>query len=250
MIKEFYTTGEVAKRAGVTNRTLQYYDEQGLLSPAKISEGGRRLYSKVEIDKLHQILAMKYLGLTLDEIKLNIKNLTKPSEAIEILQKQVEQLKEEQKKIEESLSSTQSLIDEISTTNKLDWAKYADTLKLLHLHDENYLLINKISDNVYERIKDMKKDDAEEIRLKYQAALQEAGICIANDVKPSDEQAQKLANEFWDMVMDFTKGDMELISELSKLSDEDSKDKDWQQKMDYISDAMDVYFADQKSDET
>ena len=41
----FMTVGEVAKKMGVTVRTLQYYDKEGLLSPSAESEGGRRLYT-------------------------------------------------------------------------------------------------------------------------------------------------------------------------------------------------------------
>lgn len=55
----FMTIGEVAKKMGVTVRTLQYYDKEGLLSPSKQSEGGRRLYSNKDLIMLHQILSLK-----------------------------------------------------------------------------------------------------------------------------------------------------------------------------------------------
>ena len=50
----YMTVGEVAKKMGVTVRTLQYYDREGLFSPSAISEGGRRLYTDKDIIKLHQ----------------------------------------------------------------------------------------------------------------------------------------------------------------------------------------------------
>ena len=65
----FMTIGEVAKKMGVTVRTLQYYDKEGLLSPSTQSEGGRRLYSNKDLITLHQILSLKSLGFTLDDIK-------------------------------------------------------------------------------------------------------------------------------------------------------------------------------------
>ncbi len=52
----YMTVGEVAKKMGVTVRTLQYYDEEGLLSPSSESEGGRRLYTHKDVIKLYQIL--------------------------------------------------------------------------------------------------------------------------------------------------------------------------------------------------
>ena len=59
----FMTVGEVAKKMGVTVRTLQYYDKEGLLSPSAESEGGRRLYTDKDLVMLHQIISLKSLGL-------------------------------------------------------------------------------------------------------------------------------------------------------------------------------------------
>lgn len=55
----FMTVGELAKKMGVTIRTLQYYDKEGLLSPSAESEGGRRLYTDKDLVLLHQILSLK-----------------------------------------------------------------------------------------------------------------------------------------------------------------------------------------------
>ena len=49
----FMTVGELAKKMGVTIRTLQYYDKEGLLSPSAESEGGRRLYTDKDLVLLH-----------------------------------------------------------------------------------------------------------------------------------------------------------------------------------------------------
>ena len=51
-----YTTGEIAKLAGVTVRTVQYYDSRGILMPSDFSEGGRRLYTQEDLKKLKVIL--------------------------------------------------------------------------------------------------------------------------------------------------------------------------------------------------
>ncbi len=59
-----YTTGEIAKLCGVSVRTVQYYDERGILIPSELSEGGRRLYSEddsiVELTKeVEKIIALR-----------------------------------------------------------------------------------------------------------------------------------------------------------------------------------------------
>ena len=50
-----YTTGELAKLCGVTVRTVQYYDTRGILSPSALSEGGRRLYTDDDVQRLRII---------------------------------------------------------------------------------------------------------------------------------------------------------------------------------------------------
>ena len=63
-----YTTGEIAKRCGVTVRTVQYYDTRGLLRPSALSEGGRRLYSEDDLSRMKVICFLRELSLPLDAI--------------------------------------------------------------------------------------------------------------------------------------------------------------------------------------
>src|SRR2546427_2562422 len=64
-----YRTGQFATRASVSHRTLRFYDQVGLLSPSGYTESGYRLYTDEDLGVLQQILALKYLGLSLDEIR-------------------------------------------------------------------------------------------------------------------------------------------------------------------------------------
>lgn len=74
----FMTVGKLAERMGVTVRTLQYYDREGLLSPTAESGGGRRLYTDKDMIQLHQILSLKSLGFSLDDIKTGLRRWIRP----------------------------------------------------------------------------------------------------------------------------------------------------------------------------
>ena len=63
-----YTTGEIAKLAGVTVRTVQYYDSRGILMPSDFSEGGRRLYTEEDLKKLKVICFLRDLGIPINSI--------------------------------------------------------------------------------------------------------------------------------------------------------------------------------------
>ena len=63
------TVGELARKAGVTVRTIQYYDQKGLLSPTTKSRSNLRLYSEEDEEQLYRIITLKYLGYSLAQIK-------------------------------------------------------------------------------------------------------------------------------------------------------------------------------------
>ena len=60
--------GELAKRTGLTVRTLHHYDEIGLLSPAERSDGGHRVYDEAAVQRLYRIVSLRSLGFPLDAI--------------------------------------------------------------------------------------------------------------------------------------------------------------------------------------
>lgn len=63
------TIGQLAEQAGISLRTLHYYEEQGLLAPARQGEGEHRVYDWVQVERLQQIMALKFLGFSLKEIR-------------------------------------------------------------------------------------------------------------------------------------------------------------------------------------
>lgn len=76
--ERLFSIGEIAHTLGVSVRTLQYYDEQNLLKPF-MTEGGRRRYSRENLLRLEQILFLKSMGFSLEEIKDKILELKTPA---------------------------------------------------------------------------------------------------------------------------------------------------------------------------
>lgn len=64
-----YTVQKLSRMAGVSTRTLRYYDEIGILKPARISSSGYRVYGQSEVNRLQQILFYRELGVALESIK-------------------------------------------------------------------------------------------------------------------------------------------------------------------------------------
>lgn len=64
-----YTAGELARWAGVSARTIRFYEEKGILQPRERSAEGYRLYADSAIVRLQEILMLKHVGLSLEEIQ-------------------------------------------------------------------------------------------------------------------------------------------------------------------------------------
>ena len=64
-----YTVQGLGQLAGISARTLRYYDEIGILKPARMNSSGYRIYGQKEVDRLQQILFYRELGMSLDNIK-------------------------------------------------------------------------------------------------------------------------------------------------------------------------------------
>lgn len=79
-----YTTGELARRCGVSVRTVQFYDKKDLLRPAAHSEGGRRLYDDASEKRLKAIMLFKALGLSLEAIA-EILRSGRPADTLDLL---------------------------------------------------------------------------------------------------------------------------------------------------------------------
>ena len=65
----YYSLGEFVKKAHITKKTVRYYDEHNILKPSYVNENGARFYNDDDFARLQQILFLKYLGFSLDDIK-------------------------------------------------------------------------------------------------------------------------------------------------------------------------------------
>lgn len=110
----YLTIKELADIAGVTPKTLRYYDTIKLLTPHHHTDSGYRMYSQTEIDHLHNILLYKNLGLPLDKIK---HLLTENTEQLSLLKQHYSLLVEEQQRL------SALLINLTETINSLEGGK-------------------------------------------------------------------------------------------------------------------------------
>lgn len=103
-----YTVQKLGRLAGISTRTLRYYDEIGILKPARIDSSGYRIYGQNEVDRLQQILFYRELGVSLDNIK---KIISAPSfDSVEALRQHHIKLLEKKKQLETLIMNVEKTI--------------------------------------------------------------------------------------------------------------------------------------------
>lgn len=103
-----YTVNKLSKVSGITSRTLRYYDEIGLLKPARTNESGYRIYTDKEVDILQQILFYKSMGIKLKKIKEIV--YSKKFDEIKSLKSHYRKLLDERKRIEKLIRNVEKTI--------------------------------------------------------------------------------------------------------------------------------------------
>lgn len=140
----YYKTGQFARLANVSERTIRYYDKIGLLKPSFVMENGYRQYSDLDLLKLQKILSLKHLGFSIEEIFPMVMDNTNLKESFEL---QIDL-------IEDKISHLQSLKDALkraSNSSNLSWNMI---LSLVQLSNEETNIIEqyKNAKNLNDRI--------------------------------------------------------------------------------------------------
>ncbi len=150
MTDGYYTSGEFARMANVTIRTIRFYDKQGILKPSKVSEAGYRLYTDEDFGRLQKILSLKYLGFSLEEImaltihddREDMANSLKLQK--ELIRKRIRHLE----MMEQTLENTSHMVE---MSGAIDWN---DILNLIHITNMEHAVVEqyKTSVNINARI--------------------------------------------------------------------------------------------------
>ena len=130
MEKKNYTIGEFGRVSGVSAKTLRFYDEKGLLKPVGYSEAGYRYYDESSFVMLQRILLLRYLGMSLEQIKETVCNSTLSLE---------ESLQEQKKLLNEKKRHLDRVIDAVDKVQNAEegqtWESLVEAIRILEVSD-------------------------------------------------------------------------------------------------------------------
>ena len=140
----YYKTGQFAKLANVSERTIRYYDKIGLLKPSFVMENGYRQYSDLDLLKLQKILSLKHLGFRIEEIFPMVMDNTNLKESFDL----------QMHLIDDKISHLQSLKDALKRASQSKDLSWNMILSLVQLSNEETTIIEqyKNAKNLNDRI--------------------------------------------------------------------------------------------------
>ncbi|MBU3217681.1 MerR family transcriptional regulator [Clostridium estertheticum] len=128
---DFFTIGVFAEKAGVTLRTLRYYDKIALMKPSSYSAAGHRLYSNQDFARLQQILTLKFIGFSLDDIKQIAQSDVTDKNFVKSLEIQKKIMKQ---RVQHTLMVIKAIDEAIEMENKADvsWDKFTNIINVIN----------------------------------------------------------------------------------------------------------------------
>jgi DNA-binding transcriptional MerR regulator len=194
-----YTVQKLGRLAGISTRTLRYYDEIGILKPARINSSGYRIYGQAEVDRLQQILFYRELGISLDSIK---EIVTAPSfNGAKALKEHREQLLDKRKQLDLLIANVEKTIALTEGRMKMTDKEKFEGFKQKMMDDNEIKygkeIREKYGDNTVnksnKKLKNMTQEEHEEVtRLANEVTTALAEAFKNGD--PASDTAQKAAD--------------------------------------------------------
>ena len=225
--ENLWQTREFAEKAKVTVRTLHHYDRLELLKPYRRTAKGFRLYGENEFARLQQILTLRFIGFSLEQIK---KILGRQSFVLsETLQLQRRVIEAQRLRLDLALEAITRAEKVCGQNGSIDWESFNQIIEVINMEQNTEWTKKYYSESAQAKVEERKKlwspELQERVTKDWNDLTADIEAAIAAGVKPADERAQTLAARWNALIEEFTGGDAEIREGLNKMY---SDEQNWQ----------------------
>lgn len=214
--ERLYRIQEFAELAGVTVRALHHYDRIHLLQP-KRTGAGYRLYTLRDLERLEQIVALKFLGLSLKQIQLL---LDRDSRSLsEALRMQREVLEHKRCLLNRAIDAIREAESTARSGRQTDAAALKKIIEVIGMQENSDWMLNYQSDSAKEKIRARQKEWTPELQAECSRQWLEliADVEAALGEDPASEKVQALADRWTKLIEGFTGGDRDVAEGVKRL---------------------------------
>lgn len=208
--------GTLAKKTGLTVRTLHYYDELGLLKPGERTEHGHRLYGARDVERLQQIVSLRQLGFTLEEIKAC---LDQPEFSLaRILPIQLNRLKEQIERQQAIYRRIEAIAKRIEAAEEISVDEFIQTIEVMTMY-EKYYTPEQLKE-LEERRKTLGEEGMQKAQQEWKELIDEVRAEMEKGTDPASEPVQRLAARWRNLIDAFTGGNPAIEASLNRMYEE------------------------------
>lgn len=194
--------GELARRTGITVRTLHYYDEIGLLAPAHRSEGNHRLYAPTDVARLQQIASLQQLGFSLEEIRAFLDNPhCTPLRVVELHLAHVREQLTAQRALRDRLDA---LANALRRMEDVSVDMFLQIIEGITTMDQYFTPEQRAE--IAERGRQIGQERIHEVEAEWPQLIEQVRVEMERGTDPSSETVQALARRWSALVREFTGG--------------------------------------------
>jgi len=214
-VNRWYRVREFAELAGVTVRALHHYDQLALVTP-KRTDAGYRLYSLGDLERLEQVVALKFLGLPLKQIKILLDRETR--HLAEALRSQRRALEEKRQRLDRAIEAIRSAEMAIRPGKQTDAALLKEIIEAIEMQNDTDFMKKYYSEAAQAKIAERREQWNPELQTQvskeWSDLFRDVEAALGQD--PAGERVQALAARWKKLIEGFTGGDREVTSGLGK----------------------------------
>jgi MerR family transcriptional regulator, thiopeptide resistance regulator len=240
-VNRAYQPREFAKRAGVTIRALHYYDRLGLLKPSGRTAAGYRLYSDRDLVQLEQIVALKFIGFPLSQIRelLHRKDLDLSA----MLRQQRQIIAQKRDHLDRAVRAIERAEEIVGSGQEADWETFRKIIEVIQMQTRKDWMKKYYTEAQLADLRERWSPEVQaESELAWAALVQDAETAISRGEDPNSETGHQLAVRRQKLLEQFTGGDPGMEENLKRLY---ADKPNWPQSFKKpFSDAVDRFLCD------
>lgn len=207
--------GELARRTGLTVRTLHHYDEIGLLSPAERSDGGHRVYAEADVQRLYRIVSLRSLGFPLDAIAQALDSQAfDPKAAVD----------DHLRRLEAQIAQEQQLLDKLRMLRqRLDADDFLTTIEEITMRERYYT--PEQLDQLEQRRQQLGEDAIKDVEREWSEIFATLKQEMDSGTDPADPRLRPIGDRSRELIEMFTGGDPGIQASLKNMYDTEGPEK-------------------------
>ncbi|MCB1053371.1 MAG: MerR family transcriptional regulator [Acidobacteria bacterium] len=208
-----YRIGTIAKQTGLSQRTLRYYDQIGLVPTRRCGQSGYRLYDVLSLARLHRVLLLRATGLDLSAIKSLLDH--PQHNHLQDLEKHLEQIDQQIHQLHQQRERLQTLMTQLRDQNSPDPAAWLDHIKELTMYETYYSAEQR--EALAKRAEQLGPQAIEAAQNAWPVLIQDVKNAQSQGLDPLDPTVVELAKRWKTLVDAFTGGDPGIQHSLQNL---------------------------------